>query len=161
MMPRKNKGKGLRGNSAGPRRHLFDQPWEHDREPDDEDLGGNRRTRGRDRGQNRVPSGGDPQPPRGRTGRGPQPPPYSSPLSGYALPSIEDPPNAFDPFAIDEPLPLIGFGMRPHPTAVVCANCLEWYPHEEGGRGSCHHPGSGFVAPWPDTPGCPFFHSRR
>lgn len=48
------------------------------------------------------------------------------------------------------------------PAAIrTCGGCLEWYPHEEGGRGDCHHPGSGFVSPWSDTAACPFYSSRR
>jgi hypothetical protein len=42
--------------------------------------------------------------------------------------------------------------------AAVCGNCREWFPDEVGGRGTCAHPGSGFLKPWSDTPACPFFH---
>lgn len=43
------------------------------------------------------------------------------------------------------------------PPARTCGFCREWFPHPEGGRGNCAHPGSGFLFPWADTPACPFF----
>ena len=46
------------------------------------------------------------------------------------------------------------------PVATVCGNCREYFPDEVGGRGTCEHPGSGFLNPWSDTPGCPFFAAR-
>ncbi len=45
--------------------------------------------------------------------------------------------------------------------AHTCRECHEWLPHEEGGRGSCLHPGSGFTSPWADTAACAFFVGRR
>lgn len=44
--------------------------------------------------------------------------------------------------------------------APTCASCFEFVP-AEGGRGTCLHPASGIHAPWPDTPACPFFTTRR
>ena len=43
------------------------------------------------------------------------------------------------------------------PVEPVCGACREWYADESGGRGTCAHPGSGFLKPWSDTPACPFF----
>jgi hypothetical protein len=47
------------------------------------------------------------------------------------------------------------------PPARTCGRCREWFPHPEGGRGNCAHPGSGFLFPWADTPACPFFTPLR
>lgn len=47
------------------------------------------------------------------------------------------------------------------PVAPVCGYCREWLEREPGLRGTCLHPGSGIMHPWPDTPGCPFFRARR
>ena len=42
----------------------------------------------------------------------------------------------------------------------ACGTCQEFIEDQEGGRGTCLHPGSGILLPWTDTPGCPF-HARR
>lgn len=44
--------------------------------------------------------------------------------------------------------------------ALTCEGCHEFVPGETG-RGRCLHPGSGFVAPWPDTEACQFHEARR
>ena len=44
--------------------------------------------------------------------------------------------------------------------ALTCENCHEFVPGDTG-RGRCLHPGSGFVAPWPDTEACQFHEARR
>ena len=47
-------------------------------------------------------------------------------------------------------------------TAVkACGSCREFLEDQEGGRGTCLHPGSGVLSPWTDTPGCDFFTPRR
>jgi hypothetical protein len=48
----------------------------------------------------------------------------------------------------------------PEPLSRTCGHCREWFPDDEGGRGTCEHPGSGFLRPWFDTEACPFFRSR-
>lgn len=48
-------------------------------------------------------------------------------------------------------------GARP---ALTCEGCHEFVPGDTG-RGRCLHPGSGFVAPWPDTEACQFHEARR
>lgn len=45
-------------------------------------------------------------------------------------------------------------------TALMCENCHEFVPGDTG-RGRCLHPGSGVVAPWPDTEACQFHEVRR
>lgn len=57
--------------------------------------------------------------------------------------------------------PVIDDAALPAPVqiAAVCGRCREWFADEEGGRGTCDHPGSGFLKPWSDTPACPFFHA--
>jgi hypothetical protein len=52
---------------------------------------------------------------------------------------------------------------RPGGQAVVataCGSCQEFVEDQEGGRGTCLHPGSGVLAPWTDSAGCQF-HTRR
>ena len=44
--------------------------------------------------------------------------------------------------------------------ALTCEGCHEFVPGDTG-RGRCLHPGSGFVAPWPDTEACQFHEARR
>lgn len=51
--------------------------------------------------------------------------------------------------------------LDPAPPTRTCGQCREWFPHPEGGRGNCAHPGSGFLFPWADTPACPFFNPLR
>lgn len=45
-------------------------------------------------------------------------------------------------------------------TALTCGNCHEFVPGDTG-RGRCLHPGSGVLAPWPDTEACQFHEVRR
>lgn len=60
------------------------------------------------------------------------------------------------------PAPVLPVRLAPEPAAArTCGDCREWFAHEEGGRGDCGHPGSGFSFPWSDTPACPFFARRR
>jgi hypothetical protein len=59
---------------------------------------------------------------------------------------------------------LVAFQARtetPAETARSCGNCREFVLNEETCRGECLHPGSGYVSPWPDTPGCPFYARAR
>ena len=51
----------------------------------------------------------------------------------------------------------LGPGTKP---ALTCEGCHEFVPGDTG-RGRCLHPGSGFVAPWPDTEACQFHEARR
>ena len=44
--------------------------------------------------------------------------------------------------------------------ALTCENCHEFVPGDTG-RGRCLHPGSGVLAPWPDTEACQFHEARR
>ncbi len=46
------------------------------------------------------------------------------------------------------------------PPALTCEGCHEFVPGDTG-RGRCLHPGSGFVAPWPDTEACQFHEARQ
>lgn len=46
-------------------------------------------------------------------------------------------------------------------TQKVCGGCREFVEDEHGGRGTCLHPGSGYVSPWTDTKACDFFARRR
>ena len=48
-------------------------------------------------------------------------------------------------------------GAKPAPT---CGACHEFVPGDTG-RGRCLHPGSGVLAPWPDTDACQFHEPRR
>jgi hypothetical protein len=41
--------------------------------------------------------------------------------------------------------------------AKACGGCREFIEDQDGGRGTCLHPGSGVLAPWTDTPACQFF----
>lgn len=50
---------------------------------------------------------------------------------------------------------------RPEPPVRACGGCREFVEDQEGGRGTCLHPGSGILNPWTDTAGCPFFAARR
>ena len=49
---------------------------------------------------------------------------------------------------------------RGAPAALTCEDCHEFVPGETG-RGRCLHPGSGVLAPWPDTEACQFHEARR
>lgn len=50
---------------------------------------------------------------------------------------------------------------RARSTAKVCGGCREFVEDQEGGRGTCLHPGSGILLPWTDTPGCDFYAASR
>jgi len=39
----------------------------------------------------------------------------------------------------------------------ACGACKEFIEDQEGGRGTCLHPGSGILSPWTDTSACDFF----
>lgn len=58
---------------------------------------------------------------------------------------------------------LMGATSQPErlPTARHCGGCLEFVEDQEGGRGTCLHPGSGILAPWTDTAACAFFQAQR
>lgn len=78
--------------------------------------------------------------------------------------------------ARQDPWPPLPRGRRPDPGGLpglpppaadprparsrVCGNCREWLDLD-GGRGRCLHPGSGFMYPYADTPGCDFFSATR
>ena len=47
------------------------------------------------------------------------------------------------------------------PATSRCGDCREFVEDQEGGRGTCLHPGSGVLAPWSDTEACAFFDGRR
>lgn len=64
------------------------------------------------------------------------------------------------------PTPLTDFGptsMVPHPppSLKLCGGCREFVEDQEGGRGTCLHPGSGVLSPWTDTEACAFFDPIR
>lgn len=42
-----------------------------------------------------------------------------------------------------------------------CGGCREFIEDQEGGRGTCLHPGSGVLSPWTDTGSCAFFQARH
>lgn len=42
-----------------------------------------------------------------------------------------------------------------------CGSCREFIEDQEGGRGTCLHPGSGVLSPWTDTESCAFFQAQR
>jgi hypothetical protein len=42
-----------------------------------------------------------------------------------------------------------------------CATCREFVEDQEGGRGTCLHPGSGVLCPWTDTVACEFHVPQR
>lgn len=57
-------------------------------------------------------------------------------------------------FAFDAsgPIPMLAQIVR------GCGSCRNWRPDDmPGGRGTCDHPGSGFLNPYADTPACPFY----
>ena len=57
---------------------------------------------------------------------------------------------------------LVGENIRERPiAAALCGGCREFVEDQEGGRGTCLHPGSGVLSPWTDTPGCQFFLAQR
>jgi len=43
----------------------------------------------------------------------------------------------------------------------MCGSCKEFVEDQDGGRGTCLHPGSGILAPWTDTGACQFFVAQR
>jgi hypothetical protein len=44
---------------------------------------------------------------------------------------------------------------------ATCGRCSEFVEDGDFGRGTCLHPASGVLAPWHDTPACPFFSGNR
>ena len=51
---------------------------------------------------------------------------------------------------------------RGRETAVKhCGTCREFVEDQEGGRGTCLHPGSGVLCPWTDTVACEFYIPQR
>ena len=44
---------------------------------------------------------------------------------------------------------------------TTCSGCREFVEDQEGGRGTCLHPGSGILSPWTDTEACDFFAPQR
>jgi hypothetical protein len=57
--------------------------------------------------------------------------------------------------------PMLDETWRAQVAQKACGNCREFVEDQEGGRGTCLHPGSGIVAPWTDTKACDFYHRRR
>ncbi len=51
-------------------------------------------------------------------------------------------------------------GLRPAPVKQ-CGGCREFVEDQEGGRGTCLHPGSGILSPWTDTEACAFYTAQR
>ncbi|MEP7214739.1 MAG: hypothetical protein ABI782_00715 [Anaerolineaceae bacterium] len=47
------------------------------------------------------------------------------------------------------------------PATSLCGGCREFIEDQEGGRGTCLHPGSGILSPWTDTLACEFFLGQR
>ena len=47
------------------------------------------------------------------------------------------------------------------PETRRCGGCREFIEDQEGGRGTCLHPGSGVLSPWTDTESCAFFQAQR
>ena len=47
------------------------------------------------------------------------------------------------------------------PAICHCGACREFIEDQEGGRGTCLHPGSGVLSPWTDTESCSFFLAQR
>ncbi len=45
--------------------------------------------------------------------------------------------------------------------AKSCGACREFVEDQEGGRGTCLHPGSGVLSPWTDTAACDFYAAQR
>ena len=55
-----------------------------------------------------------------------------------------------------------GLTGRGRETAVKhCGACREFVEDQEGGRGTCLHPGSGVLCPWTDTVACEFYIPQR
>lgn len=46
-------------------------------------------------------------------------------------------------------------------TVIACGQCREFVEDSNFGRGTCLHPASGVLSPWPDTPGCDYYRARR
>ncbi len=61
------------------------------------------------------------------------------------------------------PVPLIPshHAEAPEPAPKTCAGCREFVEDQEGGRGTCLHPGSGVLSPWTDTDACAFYMPQR
>jgi hypothetical protein len=72
-------------------------------------------------------------------------------------------PEEFDPYgATDSEMEFfMAFERQARSTAKVCGGCKEFIEDQEGGRGTCLHPGSGILGPWTDTKGCDFYAARR
>lgn len=47
------------------------------------------------------------------------------------------------------------------PLVTACGKCREFVEGTDWGRGTCIHPASGVLSPWPDTPGCDYYRARR
>lgn len=60
-------------------------------------------------------------------------------------------------------LVLMGDASAPErpPATRHCGGCHEFIEDQEGGRGTCLHPGSGVLSPWTDTESCAFFQAQR
>lgn len=60
-------------------------------------------------------------------------------------------------------LTLLGAAGAPErlPATRHCGGCREFIEDQEGGRGTCLHPGSGVLSPWTDTESCGFFQAQR
>lgn len=83
---------------------------------------------------------------------------------GYAEPALVDPETlAFSGGGRDDydAFTLFEQPWRLQAATKSCGNCREFIEDQEGGRGSCLHPGSGISFPWTDTAACDFFARRR
>jgi hypothetical protein len=47
--------------------------------------------------------------------------------------------------------------MWPAQETATCGQCREFVHDGDAGRGTCLHPASGVLAPWTDTPACPYY----
>jgi hypothetical protein len=80
---------------------------------------------------------------------------------------LAPPPIPFDPPAPSRSSGTYGddWGIADYGRALApaksCGGCREFVEDQEGGRGTCLHPGSGILSPWTDTPACAFHHARR
>ena len=70
-----------------------------------------------------------------------------------------EPPSSF--FEGDDFDLLLGFDSRRATQTKACGGCREFIEDQEGGRGTCLHPGSGILSPWTDTAACDFYAARR
>ena len=87
--------------------------------------------------------------------------------TGGAPTRVQEPssydPEAFDPYSASdaETSFFMAFERQARSTAKVCGGCKEFVEDQEGGRGTCLHPGSGILSPWTDTKSCDFYAARR